>query len=68
MSGGKSIINFFVGPYDVGIKDDLINEFLSGSEVECKDKEHQADTSNSKGKQEHYAMTVWVGHSMPVLL
>ena len=31
---------------------------MSGSEVECKDKEHKEDTSSSKGKQERHVMTV----------
>ena len=31
---------------------------MSGSEVECKDKEHKEDTSSSKGKQERHIMTV----------
>ena len=48
----------FVGPYDVSIEDDSINESLSNSEVECKDKDYKADTSSSKGKQECHAMTV----------
>ena len=48
---------YFVGPYNVSIEDDSINESLSGSEVECKDKEHKEDTSSSKGKQERHVMT-----------
>ena len=46
----------------VSIEDDSINDSLSGSEVECKDKEYKEDTSSSKGKQECHVMTV--GHSM----
>ena len=49
---------YFVGPYYVGIEDNSINESLSNSEVECKDKEHKEDTSSSKGKQECHIMTV----------
>ena len=49
---------YLVGPYYVSIEDYSINEFLSNSEVKCKDKEHKEDTSSSKGKQKCHAMAV----------
>ena len=37
---------------------DSVNESLSDSEVECKEKEHKENTSSSKGKHELHVMTV----------
>ena len=49
-----------LGPYNVGIKDESINEFLSNNEVECKYqyKEHKKDTISSKDKQECHFMVI----------